>query len=209
MPRQNGLAVGIFSDGPFIDYNTEITAVGYLKDTKLAVIALKGDQILIKEIASRGRIISSLSWNKSIIWGIYEHANSKNFKRRHNCFYIVHSDGVSLLEHDGRYNDLKITQNSLFADINLNKNVVERVASNADFDHAKIWSYYSGFKYNYLLVIKDDKLFRYNISDSDDKYLHQRVFYDTHSAFIQVKVVKTHNCPTKFESFVYVGLSNG
>lgn len=57
--------------------------------------------------------------------------------------------------------------------------------------------------------MKDDKLIRYNISDSDDRFLNQRIIYDTHSNFITVKVVKTHSSPSKRETYLYVGLSDG
>ena len=39
--------------------------------------------------------------------------------------------------------------------------------------------------------------------------MHQSVFYDTNSSFIQVKVVKTHFDMKNFKTYVYVGLSNG
>jgi hypothetical protein len=152
------------------------------------IAAIKGQQILIREIESR-RVLSSASWNESIVWGIYEHLHSRNFKKKHYCFYIVHTLGVALLEHDGRYGDLKVTQRSLFEDMTSSIGAVQQTASLVDFEQTKIWSCYSGQKYNYLLAIKDDKLFRYQISDSDDRYLNSRVLYDTHSAFVTVKVV--------------------
>jgi len=127
---------------------------------------------LIREIAARGRIISSVAWDQSIIWAIYEHVNSKNSKKRHNCFYVVHSDGVALLEHDGRYQDLRITNNNTFKDISLKKDKIKQNASQVDFEQTKIWSSYAGSKYNNLLVIKDKYLFKYHISDNDDRYLH-------------------------------------
>jgi hypothetical protein len=50
---------------------------------------------------------------------------------------------------------------------------------------------------------------RYHISDSDDRFLNQRIIYETHSNFICVKVVKTHSSPTRRETYMYIGLSDG
>jgi len=87
--------------------------------------------------------------------------------------------------------------------------VVQETASLVDFEQTKIWSIYAGFRENYLLVVKDDKVMRYHISDSDDRFLNQRIVYETHSGFINVKVVRTQFSPTNRETYLYIGLSDG
>ena len=172
------------------------------------ILAIKGQQILVREIETR-RVISSVSWNKSVVWAIHEHQHSRNFKRKHHCLYIVHSLGVDLLEHDGVYGNLRITQQTVFGDLAIGTGVVQQTASLADFEQTKIWNIYSGFRYNYLLVVKDDKVISYHISDSDDRFLNQRIIYETHSRFINVRVVRTQYSPSNRETYLYVGLSDG
>ena len=41
---------GVFSEGPFINHETEVTAMAYLKDPKLSMIALKGHSVMVREI---------------------------------------------------------------------------------------------------------------------------------------------------------------
>lgn len=124
-------------EGPVYTYDTEVTAVGFLNDLKLAIVAVKGLEIMIREVETRG-VVSRISWNKSIVWAIYEHQKSRNFRLKHYCFYIVHNLGVDLLEHDGTYRDLKITQKTIFGDLANHNPVVQTSASYADFDQTKL-----------------------------------------------------------------------
>lgn len=71
------------------------------------ILALKGDQIMVRETEQK-TTYSSLPWSESIVWDFYEHLNSSNLSNKVNYIYLVHSLGIALLEHDGKYRDLQI-----------------------------------------------------------------------------------------------------
>ena len=103
----------VFSEGPKLNFDQEITAFSFLYDEKLIALALKGYEFIIRELDYR-QVISSIVWKESIIWSIYEHLNSQNCAIRLYLLYIIHSTGVALVQHDGKYRKLKIIQKLYF-----------------------------------------------------------------------------------------------